>query len=708
VNRKEEREDKRVKTGESARSSFSSFLFPISSFLFSLFSSFSPIPLLLLLAVFALYAPALGVALLHDDAANAFWLQPQSWASLFAFDANAGGAAARPVANALWLLTRDLFGWFSPPILHAWNIWLHVLNTALVFALARQIGSRGKKIGKRNEKREMSEAVVEHSFLFPLPYFLSALFAFFPFHYQPVIWAGSIYHPVLLACGLCALLASLRGRWGIAALGTAGALLAHEGGFVFALVIAGVHVALALRRRARPPLAALAIGALGLAYPLAFRFVLGAARFAGDAPNALRSADWLPNALYFMQGFVPFASAGLRIVVGLSPDWPAWIAGAFALAVALGLALAARARLLHLALAALAAWAVMVAPAVVGLDRQYVVNGPRLHYSASVAVALFWAAALMGIGNRGSDIGNRNVRDFSAIPYSLFPIPFLLIACLDGARATREVLNESLAISRTMFAVDRQLRTLPADAHVLYVNAPWYFGRASPRFLVGSEGIPIYQHDGTFASTWIGAQSNTLRDAQFVRHEISLTRGERWLYGIPGDVVDDAALAARMRAADAVWRWDYDAPGIRARQVARLTYDAAPPADYAARLRAPDGAPGDVLLVRASAQRCDAEILLDVEWHVAAPPAPGTGVKVHGFAADGAQVFNADAAPLAGLVPFSDLPAGLRLHETRAVRIDPSRPAPHHIALGLYRAGDFAPFGEGAVVEVGKCWEESR
>lgn len=676
------------------------------------------LPSLLLLAVFALYAPALGIALLHDDAANVFWLLPLSWANLFAFDANAGGAAARPVANALWLFTRDLFGWFSPPIIHAWNLWLHVLNTALVYALARRIGKRGWGIGNSRQERR----VTPHS-LSPLPYppsslfplFSAAFFAFFPYNYQPVIWAGSIYHPVLLACGLCALLASLRGRWGVAALGIAGALLAHEGGFVFAIVIAGVHIALALRSRARPPIPALLIGALGLAYPLLFRFVLGAARFAGDAPNALRSADWLPNALYFMQGFVSFASARLRPIIGLTPDWPIWIAGSFVVAVVLGLALAARARLLPLALAALAAWTVIVAPAIIGLDRQYVVNGPRLHYSASVAIALFWSAALVGIGKSGWGKGNGKQHVRVPIPHSLFPLLsslfpllFLILACLDSAVGTREILNESLAVSHSMFTVDRELRTLPENGRVLYVNAPWYFGRASPRFLVGSEGMPIYQHDGTFTSTWIGAQSNTLREAQFVHHEISLTRSEHWLYGIPGDVVDDAALAARMLASDAIWRWDYDAPGIRARKVARLMRGATQPAEFTARLRAPDDAAGDVTLVRASAQRCDAEITLDVEWHVTAPPAPGTGVKVHGFAADGAQVFNADAPPLAGLVPFSDLPAGLRLRETRTIRVDPAKPTPKVIALGLYRAGDFAAFGEGAVVEVGECWEEGR
>jgi len=133
---------------------------PLST-LYSLLST------LLLLAVFALYAPALGVALLHDDAANAFWLQPQRWANLFAFDAAAGGAAARPLANALWLLTRDLFGWFSPPIIHAWNIWLHVLNTALVWALARKVESQSRKWRAGAAHRSLLSTLTLYSPLHP-------------------------------------------------------------------------------------------------------------------------------------------------------------------------------------------------------------------------------------------------------------------------------------------------------------------------------------------------------------------------------------------------------------------------------------------------------------------------------------------------------------------------------------------------------------
>ncbi len=651
----------------------------------------------LLLAIFALYAPALGIALLHDDAANAFWLQSQSLLKLFAFDANAGGAAARPVANALWLLTRDLFGWFTPPILHAWNIWLHVLNTALVYALAKRVESQSKKWGASVSSHSPLSTLTLYSH-FPL--FSAALFAFFPFNYQPVIWAGSIYHPALLACGLTALIASLRSRWNIAALGIAGALLAHEGGFVFPLIIAALHIAFALRTRTKPPLPALLIGAVGLAYPLLFRFVLGAARFAGDAPNALRSADWLPNALYFMQGFVSFASARLRPIIGLTPDWPQWLAGAFVTCVALGLALAARARLLPLALAALGAWAVFVLPAIISLDRQYVVNGPRLHYSASVAIALFWSTAAMGLLHVESQSRKSSMWK-TLCTLTLYSL--LFAACLDSAIGTREILNESLTVSRTMFTVDRELHTLPENARVLYINAPWYFGRGSPRFLTGSEGMPIYQHDGTFPSTWIGAQSNTLRETKFVRHEISLTHGEQWLYGIPGELVDDAALAAQLLDSDAAYRWDYDESHIRMRRLARLSHNAPPPTAFAAQLRAPDNAPGDVTLVHADAHRCRNEITLDIEWHVTTPPAAGTGVLVHGFAADGTQVFNADAAPLGGLVPFNTLPAGLRLLESRIIRLDPAQPPPQRIELGLYRSSDFAAFGKQASISVDMC-----
>jgi hypothetical protein len=540
-----------------------------------------------------------------------------------------------------------------------------------------------------------------------------------------VIWAGSIYHPVMLACGLTALIASLRGRWLVASLGAVGALLAHEGGFVFALILGGLHIALAVQRRRRLAIPALLIGALGIAYPLLFRFVLGAARFAGDAPNALRPEDLWPNTLYFLQGFVPFVSARLRPIIGLTPQWPEWILGAVLITLPIGLLLAARARRLPLALAALAAWVVLVAPAIVGLDRQYVVNGPRLHYSASVAVAIFWSTAAMGMRGkrlkRGEGRGESESRRRNLLS-PLFPLPspssplssllprltfllFLTAGCFDSAVFAHVALQEALAVSRTMFTVDRSLRELSPEARVLYINAPWYSGRASPHFLVGSEGMPIYQHDGTFPSTWIGAQSNTLRDTTFVRHDISLTHGEFWSYGSPGDAVDDAALTTHLLAADEIWRWDYDGHGVRARRVARITRNAPAPTNSAARLTAPDGAPGDVTIVHAEARHCDNRVLLTIEWHLTAPPVEPIGVKVHGFAADGTQVFNADAQPFMGLVPFTTLAPGTRLLETREIRLDRTKPVPHHIQLGLYRGADFAAFGDGAAVDVSESEE---
>lgn len=122
----------------------------------------------IVLAIFALYAPAIRLMLFHDDAANIVWMNAFNMLSIFSM-AGQTGASARPVVNLLWVLTREVFGWYIPAIIHAWNVWLHVLNTALVAALALRLGRRFHIRG----------------LLFPA---LSALiFGLFPFSYQAVL-----------------------------------------------------------------------------------------------------------------------------------------------------------------------------------------------------------------------------------------------------------------------------------------------------------------------------------------------------------------------------------------------------------------------------------------------------------------------------------------------------------------------------------------
>src|SRR6266542_1300780 len=88
-----------------------------------------------LLVVFVVYAPSVRLMLLDDDAVIIPAIAGRNLLSIFV---NNGivDVAYRPLSYALWLLVRDLFGWFIPGLLHMWNVWLHILNMALVSALA--------------------------------------------------------------------------------------------------------------------------------------------------------------------------------------------------------------------------------------------------------------------------------------------------------------------------------------------------------------------------------------------------------------------------------------------------------------------------------------------------------------------------------------------------------------------------------------------
>src|SRR5262249_42250704 len=138
----------------------------------------------------------------------------------------------RPLAIPLFLLAHSLFG-IHPEGYHATNLLLHLINALLIHAIVRQ--------------------------LWPGLAFLSAaLFVTSPLIVEGPAWISARFDLLMSACYLAGVLALLRDRPFLAALGGTGAVLAKESGMTFPVVALGISL---LRRRGwRPAVPALAVG----------------------------------------------------------------------------------------------------------------------------------------------------------------------------------------------------------------------------------------------------------------------------------------------------------------------------------------------------------------------------------------------------------------------------------------------------------------
>lgn len=638
---------------------------------------------LVVLVVFALYAPSIRLMLIHDDAINLNWMNAYNVLTIFTADWAAGGASARPMANILWILTRDAFGWYVPALIHMWNVWLHMLNVALVASLAARLGSRFGLCG----------------LLFPT---LSALiFGLFPLSFQSVIWAGAIYHPVMATFGLLAVHASLMARdthrmslWLICLACVLAASLSHEAGFIFGLLVLALHVLLSAIKRERLPAGAVAVASISLIYPLLNRLAFATSRSTSNLSAFSGSfGDRISNAVYFMQAMASWVVILARPAVGLTESSAAIIAVLFFVGIGLALLLLFRAHLAWLGLFGLGWWVLTALPSVIFLNKAYVSFGPRLLYVPSIGIALFWAAVVAVLVER--------------LRQPVLQIPALaLIALLLGwgVPYIRERMDEAYRLTPAMTAIDAELRKSNPAAKVLFVNMPWWNAPAYPAFLVGAEGMPIFQHDGAPAWTWLATVNGARRETEVVRHEPSLTHDERWLYGQPGETLDSDALRERILQSDYAYQFHYDSPGLRVQRLAAIrpidTDD--PPNDYVAALANGDGR---VLIHSASARVCDGRVYLDLAWSSNGGIRQPTGVFVHGIDAQGQQTIAADRDLMNGLLPLEQLPVGIGLDEEREITPPNSTPL-KELRVGAYRRDDLNRFA--ATHPDGSIWSNDE
>ena len=634
-----------------------------------------------MLGAFTLYAGAAQLPLLYDDAPTIWRLAERSLISNFALPRTLAAGEYRPGATTLWLLTRDLFSWFYGPLLHLWNVWAHTLNTALVIALAVRLG---RAVGLRG---------------LVFPAIAGALFATFPFSYQAVLWAGALYHPIATAAGLTALLAYVRWRDGrsavwlvVSALALLVACLSHEAGFVFGLYLLGLELLLARRAGERPRRTAALACAAALAYPIVYQLTLVTIWSEGNYFERLNTpAAFVHKLAYFAQGLIAWMLMLVRPAAdGTLTQRYAIALGLLAVGLVFGLVVLWRARWLGLGLFALVWWVIGIAPAVGLLDTSYTSDAPRLMYLPSAGIALFWAAVIAGLMRLIPGRRSRLAPAAFAAAFTLWCTPFIL-----GRIAETQRLTPALA------AIDRDLRQSRPGDRFLLINAPFVSLPAEPTFLFGREGMHLWEVDGPDGQSWgplwkwAGSVSGVKRDTLALRHPASITSrdsyeeadksftvGQPFKYGLFGRAVDDAQLRDAILSANYIYRFDYDPPGLRARRIGRIEPMGAVASAPIARLVV-DANGASATLEAATADRCGERVQLHLVWSDVRNVTQPTSIFVHGHDAQGWQTLIADADLIGGAIALDQVPAGLRIFETREL-IVPAGVDVQALRIGAY------------------------
>ena len=107
-----------------------------------------------------------------------------------------------------------------------------------------------------------------------------------------------------------------------------------------------------------------------------------------------------------------------------------------------------------------------------------------------------------------------------------------------------QLLRETERMTPVMQTLDADLRQSDPAAKALFINLPWWNAPNTSGFLIGAEGMPIYQHGDTQGWEWLYAYARTARETKIVYHPISETRDPNWNYGHYGEQVDDNGLRA--------------------------------------------------------------------------------------------------------------------------------------------------------------------
>lgn len=612
-------------------------------------SIFMPVALGLLL-----YRDVLGLLLYYDDV-QLMWVEQRSFG--FLLTSAAGMPIYRPLPMVLWKALRLLLGEYDPVIFHGVNLFSHVLNTCLVWALAYRLSHR------------VSFALIA-----------ALIFTAFPFSYEAVAWITALFHPLVTTLLLMSFLLYLASRRKTRKWMLGGSLMlfwlalaTHENAFTLPLILVGWELVESLRRKQpMQPWIGLYWVETGLFAAITL-LVLERSRFAG-LPSL---QGFLSDALFILQGwFFPLAYRISDVTSQLRwPPLPMFLTLSALFTAALVL-IAWRMKRLYLLLR-IGLWVSIPMLPVLFLDPQYVLYGRRLFYLSAVGVAMAWAFPIWAALD-----WMRRWR-----PTVFISVPACAAIMVLIAVPSWDVLNCNLdaykAVAELLADIERAAQETPPHQTLVFANLPLHAlslgersaGCVNP-FLHGISGlvvIPPYPHwvdDYLFLRDLPRPPVKTMRVKDFGVYWA--TYGEnRGLNGLKESLGEGAAVylfdLRRGQLFNLSAHW----------QVATSGHDA----DSYTLARW-----GDVIaLVAHQMALQDGKLEISLRWRALQSPTRYYTVFIHVWNGRGEVLAQDDAMPVDNILPTVFWGAGDEVLDQHSVTLPAGLPPDHYwVAVGIY------------------------
>jgi len=606
-----------------------------------------------------LYGRIASYPFLFDDIIHLRWLEGRSLASLWA-DAR-GMQHYRPLVFTLWAVSQRLFGAQNALPLHWLSLLLHAANGLLAGWLAFALDP------------------VDRATAWVRAAVASILFVSFPLSYQVLPSPGSHSKPVSLLLILLSTWvysrARLQKRPVLLLLAAPLAILApfaYESAVTVGAYWVLYEWLLTLSGRARR-FATLSLSALLMGVPFLIVWRLVPSSY--DTVSFPGVEALWQSSVYFCQALTwptALAARPLMRVTGLGDLYATALVSYLCLAVLGALYLVAkRGRVL---LGVLGWFALSLAVQWVTLSFRYVIDGPRILYAASVAIACLWADVLCraALAHKGQGSLTRVVGGATASVA-------LAVMVLWSTRFIGQRLDLVDAGVGFLNATADAGESAAPDSTLLFINVPAWITVNETDFALGHEGytlLPPYYAVGL---------------SDFARVNRGMTRDMRmaalpdvrspWIgnIGYHGEPVTLDALAGDIRSVDHVWVTGYAPDGLPLLDAGAVR--------VASKADTPLATFGDsVDLVAVSARQSESRLELELGWAMGSRLEGPYTAFVHLYASSGELITQADGYPLRGVYPFRVAEASEHLLDRRTMTLPPDVTASEAvIGIGLYR-----------------------
>jgi hypothetical protein len=302
------------------------------------------------------------------------------------------------------------------------------------------------------------------------------------------------------------------------------------------------------------------------------------------------------------------------------------------------------------------------------LGFEYVIDGPRLLYTASVGAALWWAILvdLPWRSARGRRWGGA-LAAVATLGIVLFSLAFVRARAGLYEQAT-------LATRQLVKAAGEQ----PPGRALVAINFPAWLAPDQPAYAVGHEGVPMvasYFSVGDYY--WANSGRAQAIDA-YVLPDVQ--KPWRYHYQSWGEILSSDALQSLLRGPAGILVTSYERADVLVHDAGALEAEnTSPAADY---LASYDG--GLALLSKDIARR-DGQLRVTLRWQSWAPPAQETTTFLHLHDPAGDLVAQTDGWPVGNVARLSAWKPGDVWRDTRVVPLPAGlKPGRYVLRVGAY------------------------